>query len=72
MMKLILMPILLVACVPLISCATGEQTTGRVIDAIPSWLGGEPEGVPPRRGTPEYDAWMAKRAEEAARPKDQQ
>ena len=26
-------------------------------------------GVPPRRGTPEYDAWMAARAQEAARPK---
>jgi hypothetical protein len=28
--------------------------------------------APPRRGTPEYDAWMAKRAEEAARPKTEQ
>jgi hypothetical protein len=25
-----------------------------------------PKGVPPRRGTPEYDAWQKKRAEEAA------
>ena len=25
-----------------------------------------PKGVPPRRGTPEYDAWMKKRAEDAA------
>ena len=29
-------------------------------------------GVPPRRGTPEYDAWMATRAQEAARPKTAQ
>jgi len=28
--------------------------------------------VPPRRGTPEYDAWMAARAQEAARPKSDQ
>jgi hypothetical protein len=36
---------------------------------MPHWMGGEPAGVPPRRGTPEYDAWMAARAEEAARLK---
>jgi hypothetical protein len=36
---------------------------------MPHWMGGEPEGVPPRRGTPEYDAWVAARAQEAARPK---
>jgi hypothetical protein len=36
---------------------------------MPHWMGGEPAGVPPRRGTPEYDAWMAARASDAARPK---
>ena len=39
---------------------------------MPHWMGGEPTGVPPRRGTPEYDAWMAARAKEAARPKTDQ
>jgi len=39
---------------------------------MPHWMGGEPAGVPPRRGTPEYDAWMAARAQEAARPKADQ
>jgi hypothetical protein len=39
---------------------------------MPHWMGGLPEDAPPRPGTPEYDAWMAKRAEEAARPKTQQ
>jgi hypothetical protein len=40
----------------------------------PVWLGGMPDDVPPRRGTPEYETWMAQRAQEAARPKtgDQQ
>jgi hypothetical protein len=36
---------------------------------LPHWMGGEPDGVPPRRGTPEYDAWMAARAQEASTPK---
>jgi hypothetical protein len=40
-----------------------------VADSVPVWLGGMPDGVPPRRGTPEYDEWMSKRAEEAVRPK---
>ena len=44
-------------------------TGGKYIADLPHWMGGLPEGVPPRRGTPEYDEWMAKRAEEAARPK---
>jgi hypothetical protein len=35
-------------------------------------MGGEPAGVPPRRGTPEYDAWTAARAQEAARLKTDQ
>jgi hypothetical protein len=29
-------------------------------------IGGEPEGIPPRPGTPEYKAWQAKRAQNAA------
>jgi len=39
---------------------------------MPHWMGGLPEDAPPRPGTPEYDAWMAKRAQEAARPKTEQ
>jgi len=35
----------------------------------PHWLGGLPTDAPPRPGTPEYDTWMAQRAQEAARPK---
>jgi len=34
--------------------------------------GGLPADAPPRRGTPEYDEMMAKRAQEAARPKTEQ
>ena len=42
------------------------------IGDMPHWMGGLPANAPPRRGTPEYDAWMAKRAEEAASPKTEQ
>jgi hypothetical protein len=59
-----------VACVSLASCA-GETAGERMAD-MPQWLGGEPANVPPRRGTPQYDAWMAARAQEAARPKTDQ
>jgi hypothetical protein len=38
----------------------------------PHWLGGLPDNAPPRRGTAEYDTWMAERAAEAARPKQAQ
>jgi hypothetical protein len=58
------------ACVSLSSCA--RQTAGERLADMPQWMGGEPAGVPPRRGTPEYDAWMAARAQEAARPKTDQ
>jgi hypothetical protein len=59
------------AFVSLSSCA-GGRTPGERIADLPQWMGGEPNGVPPRRGTPEYDAWMAARAQEAARIKSEQ
>jgi hypothetical protein len=59
---------LCLACVSLSSCA--GQTPGERLADLPHWMGGEPAGVPPRRGTPEYDAWMAARAQ--ARPKTDQ
>jgi hypothetical protein len=58
------------ACLLLSSCAA--QTAGERLADMPHWMGGLPAGVPPRRGTPEYDAWMAARAEEAAKPKTDQ
>ena len=44
-------------------------TTGERIADMPHWMGGLPADAPPRRGTPEYDEMMTKRAQEAARPK---
>ncbi len=60
---------LCLACVTLSSCTGGR--TPHIAD-MPHWMGGLPEDAPPRPGTPEHDAWMAKRAQEAARPKTEQ
>jgi hypothetical protein len=62
--------LLCLAGVLLSSCA--GKTPGERFADMPHWMGGEPAGVPPRRGTPEYDAWMATRAQEAAQPKPAQ
>ena len=60
-----------VAALSLSSCA-GGRTAGEHIADMPHWMGGLPADAPPRRGTPEYDEFMAKRAQEAARPKTDQ
>ena len=62
---------LCLACLSLSSCA-GGRTAGEWIADMPHWMGGLPDDAPPRSGTPEYDAWMAARAQEAARPKTNQ
>jgi hypothetical protein len=40
----------------LASCGTYQANVGKVVDMIPEWSGGLPKGVPPRPGTPEYEA----------------
>jgi hypothetical protein len=59
-------------CLALLSLPSCAQTAGERLADMPHWMGGEPTGVPPRRGTPEYDTWMAARAQEAARQKTDQ
>jgi hypothetical protein len=59
------------ASLSLSSCADGRTAGERIAD-MPPWMGGLPADAPPRPGTPEYDAWIAKRAQEAERPKTQQ
>jgi hypothetical protein len=63
--------LLCLACFSLSSCV-GSRTAGEHIADLPHWMGGLPGDAPPRRGTPEYDEFMAKRAQEAARPKTEQ
>ena len=58
---------LLVASTFLVSCS--RVSGGIVGDYAPEWLGGMPKGVPPRPGTPEYDAFMKARQAEADRDK---
>jgi hypothetical protein len=62
---------LCLACLALSACA-GGRTPGEAMADMPHWMGGLPEDAPPRRGTPEYDAMMAKRAQDAAAPKTEQ
>ncbi|RXG85769.1 hypothetical protein EAS61_35170 [Bradyrhizobium zhanjiangense] len=69
------------ACLSLAGCTTASNfytvpdpngvnaTIGQRLADLPHWMGGLPADAPPRAGTPEYDAWMAARAKEAARPK---
>jgi len=60
--------LLCLACLSLSSCA-GSRTVGERMADMPPWMGGLPADAPPRRGTPEYDEFMAKRTQEAARPR---
>ena len=53
----------------LCGCASiNEKVTSGVVDSIPQWIGGLPAGVPPRRGTPEYDAYMQERERKRLEP----
>jgi hypothetical protein len=54
---------LVVVATALAACA------GHVSDSIPTWLGGPPKNMPPRPGTPEYDAYREKMDAEVTRDK---
>jgi hypothetical protein len=55
---------LIIASTVLASCSGGI-----VGDYAPEWAGGTPKNVPPRPGSPEYDAFRGKQEAEAARDK---
>ncbi len=46
-------------------CSSIGPTIG---DTLPQWAGGLPKDVPPRRGTPEYDAYMKEREQKRLEP----
>jgi hypothetical protein len=55
---------LVIAGTVLASCSGGV-----IGDYMPQWAGGPPKDLPPRPGTPEYDAYRQKLDAEAARDK---
>ena len=54
---------LVIAATALAACAS------HVVDYIPTWAGGPPKDMPPRPGTPEYDAFRQKMDAEVTRNK---
>jgi hypothetical protein len=60
--------LVLIACTMLPACATDPRpaVSAVVADSVPTWLGGMPKDVPPRPGTPEYEARQKKHAEDSA------
>jgi hypothetical protein len=50
-------------------CSSINERIGPGIgDALPHWAGGLPADVPPRRGTPEYDAYMKEQERKRLEP----
>jgi len=45
-----------------------EKLAAGVGDTLPHWAGGLPADVPPRRGTPEYEAYMKEREKKRLEP----
>ncbi len=45
-----------------------EKMAPAIADTLPQWAGGMPKDVPPRRGTPEYDAYMKEREQKRLNP----
>ena len=50
-------------------CSSINERMGPAIsDNLPAWAGGLPKDAPPRRGTPEYDAFMQERERKRLEP----
>ena len=66
--------IVVIAALALASLALGgcssinEKLGAGVGDTLPQWAGGLPPDVPPRRGTPEYEAYMKEREKKRLEP----
>ena len=53
----------------LCGCSSVNEKIGPAIgDTLPQWAGGEPKDLPPRRGTPEYDAYMKEQERKRLEP----
>jgi hypothetical protein len=50
-------------------CSSINEKIGPVVgDTLPAWAGGLPKDLPPRRGTPEYDAYMKEQERKRLEP----
>jgi hypothetical protein len=50
-------------------CSTmNEKIAPAIADTLPMWAGGMPKDVPPRKGSPEYDAYMQERERKYLEP----
>jgi hypothetical protein len=50
-------------------CSSINDRMGPAIaDTLPAWAGGLPKDVPPRKGTPEYDAYMREQERKRLEP----
>ena len=50
-------------------CSSINERMGPVVaDTIPAWAGGLPKDAPPRKGTPEYDAYMREQERKRLEP----
>ncbi|HEY6618396.1 MAG TPA: hypothetical protein VIY68_02520 [Steroidobacteraceae bacterium] len=50
-------------------CSSINEKMGPVVgDTLPQWAGGLPKDVPPRKGTPEYDAYMKEQERKRLEP----
>jgi len=50
-------------------CSSINERMGPAIgDTLPAWAGGLPRDVPPRKGTPEYDAYMREQERKRLEP----
>jgi uncharacterized protein YceK len=53
-------------------CGTiNEKAAAALGDYVPQWAGGEPADVPPRPGTPKYEAYQKERERLRQMPADQ-
>jgi hypothetical protein len=50
-------------------CSSVNERMGPVVaDTLPAWAGGLPKDAPPRKGTPEYDAYMKEQERKRLEP----
>ena len=66
---IITMTALALAAAMLGGCSSINERMGPMVaDTLPAWAGGLPKDAPPRKGTPEYDAYMKEQERKRLEP----